>query len=42
MHISDPLKRAEEFRHTSVVTPHAKAVIAGKGVQGYREALAAL
>ncbi len=42
VHISDPLKRAEEFRHTSVVTPHAKAVIAGKGVQGYREALAAL
>src|SRR4249919_1607190 len=42
VHISDPMKRPEEFRHTSVVTPHAKAVIAGRGVQGYREALAAL
>jgi 3-dehydroquinate dehydratase-2 len=42
VHISDPMKRPEEFRHTSVVTPHAKAVISGKGVQGYREALAAL
>ena len=42
VHISDPMKRPEEFRHTSVITPHAKAVIAGRGVQGYREALAAL
>jgi 3-dehydroquinate dehydratase II len=42
VHISDPMKRPEEFRHTSVVTPHAKAVITGRGVQGYREALAAL
>jgi len=42
VHISDPMKRPEEFRHTSVITPHAKAVIAGRGVQGYREALAAI
>jgi 3-dehydroquinate dehydratase-2 len=27
------------FRHTSVVTPHAAAVIAGYGVDGYRMAL---
>ncbi len=39
VHLSDPTQRAEEFRHTSVVTPHAVAVIAGKGVDGYREAL---
>jgi 3-dehydroquinate dehydratase II len=42
VHISDPMKRPEEFRHTSVVSPHAKAVIVGRGVQGYREALEAL
>jgi 3-dehydroquinate dehydratase II len=39
VHISEPLKRPEEFRHTSVVTPHAVAVIAGRGIPGYREAL---
>lgn len=39
VHLSDPMQRAEEFRHTSVVTPHARAVIAGKGVTGYHEAL---
>ena len=39
VHISDPGRRPEEFRHHSVVTPHAVAVIAGKGVDGYREAL---
>lgn len=39
VHISDPLQRPEEFRHTSVVTPHATAVIAGQGVDGYRRAL---
>jgi 3-dehydroquinate dehydratase-2 len=39
VHLSDPGRRAEEFRHHSVVTPHALAVIAGKGVDGYREAL---
>jgi 3-dehydroquinate dehydratase-2 len=39
VHLSDPGQRPEEFRHHSVVTPHAVAVIAGKGVDGYREAL---
>lgn len=39
VHLSDPASRPEEFRHTSVVTPHAIAVITGKGVEGYREAL---
>ena len=42
VHLSDPTQRPEEFRHHSVVTPHAVAVIAGKGVDGYREALRAL
>jgi 3-dehydroquinate dehydratase-2 len=39
VHISDPTQRPEEFRHTSVVTPHAVAVIAGHGIDGYRMAL---
>jgi 3-dehydroquinate dehydratase-2 len=39
VHISDPEKRPEVFRHTSVVTPHAAKVIAGHGIDGYREAL---
>ncbi|HEX4191113.1 MAG TPA: type II 3-dehydroquinate dehydratase [Marmoricola sp.] len=39
VHISDPESRPEVFRHTSVVTPHASAVIAGHGVEGYRMAL---
>jgi 3-dehydroquinate dehydratase II len=39
VHISDPSQRPEEFRHTSVVTPHAAAVIAGHGIDGYRTAL---
>ena len=39
VHLSDPTDRPEEFRHHSVVGPHAVAVIAGKGVDGYREAL---
>ena len=39
VHLSDPEKRPEEFRHTSVVTPHAAAVIAGYGIDGYRMAL---
>ena len=39
VHISDPSQRPEEFRHTSVVTPHALAVIAGQGIDGYRQAL---
>lgn len=39
VHISDPLSRPEEFRHTSVVTPYAVAVISGQGIDGYRQAL---
>jgi len=39
VHISDPESRPEVFRHTSVVTPHALAVIAGYGIDGYRMAL---
>jgi 3-dehydroquinate dehydratase II len=30
------------FRHTSLVTPHAAHVIAGRGIDGYRLALEAL
>ena len=40
VHLSEPLQRPEEFRHTSVVTPHALEVIAGHGIEGYRMALA--
>ena len=39
VHISEPTRRPEEFRHSSVVTPHAVEVIAGHGVEGYRMAL---
>jgi 3-dehydroquinate dehydratase-2 len=39
VHISDPHGRPEEFRHTSVVTPYADAVIVGQGIDGYRQAL---
>jgi len=39
VHISDPSQRPEVFRHTSVVTPHATKVIAGQGIDGYRQAL---
>jgi len=39
VHISDPSQRPEEFRHTSVVTPHAAKVISGQGIEGYRQAL---
>jgi 3-dehydroquinate dehydratase-2 len=39
VHLSDPKQRPEEFRHTSYVEPHAVATIAGKGVDGYRDAL---
>ncbi len=39
VHISDPAQRPEVFRHTSVVTPHAVKVIAGQGIDGYRQAL---
>ena len=39
VHISDPGRRPEEFRHTSVVTAHAELVVVGQGVDGYRQAL---
>jgi 3-dehydroquinate dehydratase-2 len=39
VHISDPKQRPEEFRHHSVVEPHAAATIAGHGGDGYRQAL---
>jgi 3-dehydroquinate dehydratase-2 len=39
VHISAPTKRPEEFRHTSLVTPHAAKVIEGEGIDGYRLAL---
>jgi 3-dehydroquinate dehydratase II len=39
VHISDPTQRPDEFRHLSVVTPHAVQVIAGQGIDGYRQAL---
>jgi 3-dehydroquinate dehydratase-2 len=42
VHISDPSQRPEEFRHTSVVSPHARQVVAGLGVDGYRVALESL
>jgi 3-dehydroquinate dehydratase-2 len=42
VHLSDPAQRPEEFRHHSVVTPHAVRVIAGQGAEGYHEALRAL
>ena len=42
VHISDPSQRPEEFRHTSLVTPHAAQVVAGHGIDGYRLALEAL
>ncbi len=42
VHLSDPGRRPEKFRQNSVVTPHAKKVVVGKGVAGYREALRAL
>jgi 3-dehydroquinate dehydratase-2 len=39
VHISDPTQRPEKFRHSSVITPYATAVIAGHGIAGYRMAL---
>jgi 3-dehydroquinate dehydratase-2 len=42
VHISDPTQRPDEFRHLSVVTPHAVQVIAGQGIDGYRQALEVL
>ena len=42
VHLSDPAQRPEVFRHTSVVTPYAVEVVAGRGVEGYRVALEAV
>lgn len=42
VHLSNPKERPEAFRHQSVITEHAAAEIVGKGVDGYREALAFL
>lgn len=39
VHLTDPTQRPENFRHMSVVTPHAAKVIAGQGIDGYRQAL---
>ena len=39
VHLSDPAQRPEQFRHHSVVTPHADAVCAGHGIDSYRLAL---
>lgn len=39
VHISDPKQRPEQFRHISHVEPHAAASIAGRGIEGYRQAL---
>jgi 3-dehydroquinate dehydratase-2 len=39
VHLSEPLQRPEPFRHTSVITPHALEVVAGRGTEGYRLAL---
>jgi 3-dehydroquinate dehydratase-2 len=39
VHLSDPAARLEEWRHSSVVSPHAAAVFAGHGVDSYRLAL---
>jgi 3-dehydroquinate dehydratase-2 len=39
VHISDPAQRPEQFRHHSVVSPHAVTVVAGQGIDGYRQAL---
>ena len=42
VHISDPKRRPEEFRHPSVVTAHAAHAVVGQGIDGYRIALAHL
>lgn len=42
LHISDPSSRPEEFRHHSVVTAYAAKEITGRGIDGYRQALAFL
>ena len=41
VHLSDPMTR-EEFRHTSYVREACIKTIAGKGFEGYREAMAFL
>jgi len=41
VHLSQTASR-EEFRHTSVISPVARATITGLGVEGYRAALRAL
>jgi 3-dehydroquinate dehydratase-2 len=41
VHLTQTAAR-EEFRHTSVISPIAKATITGLGVEGYRAALRAL
>ncbi|MCL8024241.1 type II 3-dehydroquinate dehydratase [Nocardioides bruguierae] len=42
VHLSDPEARPEEWRHHSVVRPHAVEVVKGHGVDGYRLALGVL
>lgn len=39
VHISAPSQRPEQWRHTSVVSPHAALVIEGEGLEGYRRGL---
>jgi 3-dehydroquinate dehydratase II len=41
VHLSDPFSR-EEWRHLSVVRDLCVATVAGKGLEGYREALGVL
>jgi len=41
VHLSDVMAR-EEWRRVSVLSEHCVATISGKGVDGYRDALAAL
>jgi 3-dehydroquinate dehydratase II len=41
VHLSDVLQR-EPFRHVSVLDGMCVAKVSGKGVEGYRDALAAL
>lgn len=41
VHISNIYSR-EEFRHISYISPHAKGVIAGLGLQGYKLAIESL
>ena len=41
VHLSDVMAR-EAWRHVSVLGEHCVATVSGKGVDGYRDALAAL